>query len=121
MGYLNNQLEKVASLNAAEKLSLAALAGTGGAGIGFENSGKEDRAASVLGGATGGAIGGAAGTLMYNPIDKALEKSKRLARLTKKHPTLGLLLSVGALSAPMIGLGGAGAYGGSELAKKLKN
>lgn len=120
MGYLSKQLEKVAGFNAAEKLVAAALSGTMGAGIGLQNSGEKDRVASVLGGATGGTIGGATGALTLNSIEKALEKSKRFNRLAGKNPTLGILLGAGAMAAPVLGLGGAGAYAGSELAKKLK-
>jgi hypothetical protein len=119
MGYLNNQFEKKA-LTAVEMLTVPAV-GSLGAAIGTLNSEKENRLASALGGATGGVVGGVAGLPAALAVSDALEKSKRLARLLREHPKLGKLLTIGANTAPLIGLIGGGSYAGSELAKKLKN
>ena len=117
MGYLNNQLEKKAV--SADQLSTAILMTSlgGGAVTGALNSEKGNQLASTLGGITGGYIGGVGGGFASLPIANVINK----LGLLRKHKKLAPWFRVGASMPIILGLSGAGAYTGSELAKKLKN
>lgn len=126
MGYLNNQLEKVASY-AMEKRALseaallALMSGGGGAAFGALNglaSGDTDnKALSAALSGTGGALGGLGG--LWGAGKLGQEGSKLMKALAKNGKSSMLALPLLA-ALPALGIG-AGSLAGLKAADKLKN